>query len=130
MKCVIPKEEEYNILRNNIAYVNMNDSSIFIEVKGDDVQEYLDKVLSKNVLYLQMNDGLDTLLLDEGQNVIDVVSLLNNDEVYCIIASKEKESEVLSFLQNNKNDFDVDISVKHKSVSILAGPYSWKVVKK
>lgn len=128
MECLLTNKEEYLSLRNGATLVDMSNKDIVIKISGSDAQEFLDSIISKNVLYLQMNNSLDSVLLDDEQNIIDFISLLNNDEYYYLIASKEKENNILSYFNKKIKTFDIDFKVLNMSIYILAGPYSWKIL--
>ncbi|WP_198306411.1 hypothetical protein [Arcobacter vandammei] len=128
MECILANKEEYDLLRSGAVLVDSSNNDLVIKVSGLDAQEFLDLVISKNVLYLQMNNSLDSVILDDNQNVIDFVSLLNNDEYYYLIVNKEKQEEIINYFEGKRNNFDIELEVLDMNIYILAGPYSWKIL--
>ncbi len=128
MECILANKEEYDFLRSGSVLIDSSNNDLVIKVSGSDAQEFLDLVISKNVLYLQMNNSLDSVILDDNNNVLDFVSLLNNDECYYLIASKEKRENIISYFEGKQGNFDIEFEILEMSSYILAGPYSWRIL--
>lgn len=93
-------EEEYNAIRNNIGIVDMS-CMTKIKITGVKALEWLDKMLTGNILSLSDGKSIYTCFCDDNGYIITLAEVLQDGEEFIIFAPAEKREILLNWLNKN-----------------------------
>ncbi len=122
----------YQNIRERVGYINTNETGSILEVSGDGAAEFLDRVLPGRLTYLQPLCSLMTPVLDENIRLIDMIYVINREDRFQLLITRDAKAAVTDFLSTEAKAFpDVQIQDKDEALSsiLIEGPYSWKVAK-
>ncbi|MGA4500991.1 aminomethyl transferase family protein [Bacillus bombysepticus] len=119
--------EAYDAVRNGIGVIELSATGRIV-VKGEDHVEFLDRLVTKDIMFMEEETTLFTLLLQEDGNVIDLINLFKNEDSITVITTPHKKDTVLAWLENQKtNGIEIiDISQTHSLLG-FEGPYAWRL---
>lgn len=122
--------EAYDAVRNGIGVIDLSTTGRIV-VKGEDHVEFLDRLVTKDIIFMEEETTLFTLLLQEDGTVIDIINLFKNEDSLTVITTPHKKEMVLAWLQNQKPSGVeiIDISQTHSQIG-FEGPYAWKLAQK
>ena len=122
--------EAYDAVRNGIGVIDLSATGRIV-VKGEDHVEFLDRLVTKDIIFMEEETTLFTLLLQEDGTVIDIINLFKNEDSLTVITTPHKKEMVLAWLQNQKPSGVeiIDISQTHSLLG-FEGPYAWKLAQK
>lgn len=117
-------KNEYNSLRYGAGIHIIN--PVIIHLKGTDTLDFLHRVSTNDVKNLKPFEKKNTLFLNEKGRFIDRTSLLNLNDFYLLIGSKDKTNKLINWI--NKYIITEDIETKdvsaNYSVLEITGPQS------
>ncbi|MFB6732722.1 aminomethyl transferase family protein, partial [Bacillus mobilis] len=121
------KNEAYDAVRSGIGLIDLSETGRIV-VKGEDHVEFLDRLVTKDIMFMEEETTLFTLLLQEDGTVIDIINLFKNEDSITVITTPHKKDTVLAWLENQKtNGIEViDISQTHSLLG-FEGPYAWRL---
>ncbi|HZK35163.1 MAG TPA: glycine cleavage system aminomethyltransferase GcvT [Bacillota bacterium] len=103
-----------------------------IEVSGDDAQDFLNYLLSNDILKLSDNRVQYTLLLNEKGGIIDdVLVYMFSKNRYWIIANASNKDKDYKWLKRHAEDFSVSVRDLSSSIAQIAiqGPNAAAILK-
>lgn len=120
----------YEAIRNEIGVIELASTGKIV-VKGDEHVEFLDRLVTKDIQFMEEEKTVYTLLLQEDGTVIAFVNLFKNEDSMTIITASEKKEQVLAWLQKHQEKQAskveiVNISESHSLIG-FEGPYAWKL---
>lgn len=122
-------KEEYNAVRLSMG---ISDRSHFTKIKisGSQAYEFTDFICPGDVGSIRDGQMLYSFILNEEGMVLTDVYICNDDEVFIILAEEYGEKELMDFLLQQKDGFDVEIEPFSKEYAVIAvdGPYSWELL--
>lgn len=110
-------------LYEGVGLRNISHSGI-IELKGNDVLDFLHRISTNATKNILKEGVVDTLFTTEKGRIIDRVTLLNFESHYLLIGSSEHKEKVLSWINKYTITDDVKVSLtngKHNIFELL-GP--------
>lgn len=121
------KNEAYDAVRSGIGLIDLSETGRIV-VKGEDHVEFLDRLVTKDIMFMEEETTLFTLLLQEDGTVIDIINLFKNEDSITVITTPHKKDTVLAWLENQKtNGIEViDLSQTHSLLG-FEGPYAWRL---
>lgn len=124
------KNEAYDAVRSGIGVIDLSETGRIV-VKGESHVEFLDGLVTKDIMFMEEETTLFTLLLQEDGTVIDIINLFKNEDSITIITTAHKKGTVLAWLENQKtNGIEIiDISQTHSLLG-FEGPYAWRLAQK
>ncbi|MCC2543879.1 aminomethyltransferase [Bacillus thuringiensis] len=124
------KNEAYDAVRSGIGVIDLSETGRIV-VKGEGHVEFLDGLVTKDIMFMEEETTLFTLLLQEDGTVIDIINLFKNEDSITIITTAHKKGTVLAWLENQKtNGIEIiDISQTHSLLG-FEGPYAWRLAQK
>ncbi|MED3616093.1 aminomethyltransferase [Bacillus wiedmannii] len=124
------KNEAYDAVRSGIGVIDLSETGRIV-VKGEDHVEFLDRLVTKDIMFMEEETTLFTLLLQEDGTVIDIINLFKNEDSITVITTAHKKDTVLDWLENQKtNGIEIiDISQTHSLLG-FEGPYAWRLAQK
>ncbi len=125
-------ELEYNALRNGAMFYDCSSFGLFM-ITGEDSCDFLEKLATKEVQFLNVEGIVECYFLNENAEVEGSVFIQRNEDDFIIIAPWECANAVKEWLslQLSKGEWDAkmkDLSGE-KSVLSIEGFQSWKVLK-
>ena len=117
---------EYNSIRNDVGLFDVSHMGVF-KVSGENSEEFLNKVLSNNILEVKNNCAIYTLLCNEIGGIIDDLILYKIDNYFILIVNASNKEKDLSWLKHYSSD-SVTIEDESDETSLIAvqGPNSRK----
>lgn len=125
-------ERGYKNIRERVGYINTNETGSILEVSGDGAAEFLDRALPGRLTYLQPQCSLMTPVLDANIRLIDMIYVINREDRFQLLVTRDAKAAVLAFLNSHLEDFTgVQIQDKDEELCtiLIEGPYAWKVAK-
>ncbi|WOA60967.1 aminomethyl transferase family protein [Bacillus mycoides] len=124
------KNEAYDAVRSGIGVIDLSETGRII-VKGEEHVEFLDRLVTKDIMFMEEETTLFTLLLQEDGTVIDIINLFKNEDSITVITTPHKKEAVLAWLEIQKtNGIEIiDISQTHSLLG-FEGPYAWRLAQK
>ncbi|PGC49318.1 aminomethyltransferase [Bacillus toyonensis] len=121
------KNEAYDAVRSGIGLIDLSETGRIV-VKGEDHVEFLDRLVTKDIMFMEEETTLFTLLLQEDGTVIDIINLFKNEDSITVITTPHKKDTVLAWLENQKTHGIeiIDISQTHSLLG-FEGPYAWRL---
>lgn len=116
-------EDAIRSLYEGVGLRNISHSGI-IELKGDDVLDFLHRVATNDVKNLPKEGIADTIFTNEKGKIIDLARLLNFDSHQLIICSSEFKNKIAIWLNKYTITDDVKLSITENKYIIfeLLGP--------
>ncbi|MEM4523136.1 MAG: phosphopantetheine-binding protein [Nitrososphaeria archaeon] len=113
-------EEEYWAIRENIGLIDMS-SITKLKIVGKDVQIWLDKLITGNLLSLYEGKSIYTCFCDENGYIIALVQILQDKEGYIVFSDAEKRETLLSWLNKHLEEgiYIEDMSDKFACFSVI-----------
>lgn len=129
VKTINGVNKEYECLREGVMFYDCSTYGL-LEVSGDSATDYMDKLATKDIKYLNVGNVCECYFLDENAEVVGSVFILRKADSYIIITPWEQADAVLEWVTKNA---DEDITItdyqEKKAIVQMEGPYSWKVTK-
>lgn len=125
------KEKEYNNLRNNLGITDLSNYGIF-KITGEDAEQFLDKLSTKDIVYLNIGQLSECCFLDADAKIIAFVNVCKFDAYFLVIIPWESAEEAYEWMVENQSDFnDIQIEDLHQEYGILSfeGPKSGSFIK-
>lgn len=123
--------EEYNALRNGAMLYDCCGYGIYF-VSGSEASDFLDKLATKEIQYLNVGNISECYFLNERAEVIASVFILRQEKNYMVITPWEHaEGTKKWILDKSRNYSQVNIQCMDGQFTAFSieGPYSWKLVK-
>ncbi len=118
--------KEYRTLRTSQALLDLSSCTI-VEIRGD-AAGFAQRVLARDVEYLTAERCLVALVLDDGGQPVDIVTVYGRGDTVLLESSFGNGPALLAHLRAQADD-SVELVERTDLVSIgLEGPYSWGVV--
>jgi aminomethyltransferase len=118
--------EEYDALRNRTALLDLSGLRL-IELRGD-ATGTLQRVLARDVEFLNAERCLSGLVLDDDGRLIDIVVVYGRDNGALLEASFGGGDALLAHLRRHADDGVEVIDRTDLAIVGVEGPYSWGVV--
>lgn len=118
-------DKEINSLYNGVGLRDISHYG-FIELKGNDVLDFLHRISTNSVKNVQKEQLTHTMFTTEKGRIIDITTLLNFEDFKLLVTSHEHQMKVMSWLQKYVITDDVkqsNINGKY-AVFELLGPQS------
>jgi len=116
-------ESELKSLYNGVAIRDIS-SSGFIELKGDDVLDFLHRISTNSVKNIIKGEVAKTIFTTEKGRIIDAAVIINLDEYQLLVCSLEHQEKMIIWLQKYIISDDVklaNINGKYTLLEVL-GP--------
>ena len=121
---------EYNAVRKDVGLFDVSHMGVF-KVSGSKSEQFLNKLLSNNILKLSNEKAMYTLLCNNNGGVIDDLVIYKIDNYFILIVNASNKNKDLEWIRNNIIE-DVEIDDISKSTSLIAiqGPNSREKIEK
>lgn len=91
-------EEEFNILRKGVGIRDLS-SNCMIKLAGKDVQEFLHRISTNDIMKITPFQKANTIFLNEKGRFIDRVSSLNFKEYFLLISSLSENEKLFRWIE-------------------------------
>ena len=118
-------QKEISTLRSNAVFCDFSFTKKFIYDENDGL-DFLDSILSADILKLRYGKIANTILADDNGNVVADVFVADIDDKLIVIA--EEVSEGASAPLCSENSGATDITTSHVLLSV-DGVFAWKIAK-
>lgn len=121
--------EEYRTLRTDNGIIDRNGFSV-IKVEGDEAAEYLDRLCTKDIMYLNIDMISECLMLDNDANALGCVWVMHAGDDYYVAIPYESSEDVIAWMNEQAKDAAVTlVDCKDKALVSIEGRKSWKIVR-
>ena len=119
--------EEYNVLRKGVGLIDLSACGK-LKLTGEAHVEFINRTVSKDIEYLDVEKTALTLLLDYEGKVIDLITVFKLEDSILLQTSTGKRQQVLDWFNELKTD-GVEVEDLSDTMAIVAfeGPYAWKL---
>lgn len=116
-------EEALRSLYDGVGLRNISHSGI-IELKGNDVLDFIHRISTNDVKNLPREGVIDTVFTTEKGKIIDRVSLLNFESHHLLICSHDHKEKIIGWINKYTITDDVKASLTNNKYNIfeLLGP--------
>ena len=122
-------EEEYQTLRRDNGLIDRSAFSV-IKAEGPEAAEYLDRLCTKDILYLNIDMTAECLMLDEEANALGSVWVLHAGDDFYVVIPYETAGRILPWMEEKAADFEVTLrNCEDMALLSLEGRKSWKIVR-
>ena len=118
-------KSEYHSIRENVGLFDVSHMGIF-KIHGKGADKFLNRVLSNNILKIQSNNAMYTVMCNQNGGIIDDLILYKMDNYFILIVNASNKEKNLNWLNSQNDSNDVFIEDKSDSTSLVAiqGPES------
>lgn len=118
-------QNEYMSVRNDVGLFDVSHMGVF-SVEGPDSDEFLNRILSNNILKLENGKAMYTLLCNTKGGVIDDLIIYKIDNKFILIVNASNKDKDLKWINNNNNNKKIEINDISDNTSLVAiqGPKS------
>ena len=121
--------EAYDAVRNGIGVIDLSATGRIV-VKGEDHVEFLDRLVTKDIIFMEEETILFTLLLQEDGTVIDIINLFKMRILLQLLRHRIKRNGTSLVAKPKPSGVEIiDISQTHSQLG-FEGPYAWKLAQK
>lgn len=122
-------EDEYHAIRDNVGIVDGGSFGLY-QIEGEDATNFLDKITTKEIVYMIAGMTVECLMLDDNANVLGMVFVQKIDEQYLVIVPPESNLVIKKWLfdkvEGNCNILDIS---EEKGFLFIEGRKAWKLIK-
>ncbi len=124
-------QEEYQALREGMMFYDCSTYGM-LTVSGADADDFLEKISTKDIQYLNVGNVSECYFLNDDAAVIGSVFVLRREDDFFVIVPWEQADAVKEWLEKQADGEDVIIQDIQgtKALTQIEGPQSWKVIKK
>lgn len=122
-------EEEYKALRNDNGIIDRSGFSV-IKVIGDETAEFLDRLCTKDIMYLNIDMISECLMLDDDANALGAVWVMHEGDDYYVAVPCESSEEIEKWMKKQAQDADVTLEdCSDKALVSIEGRKTWQIVR-
>lgn len=124
-------QDEYQALREGSMFYDCSTYGMFT-VSGDDADDFLEKISTKDIQYLNVGNVSECYFLNENAAVVGSVFILRREDDFFVIVPWEQADAVKDWIKKQADGENVSIEDIQGTVALteIEGPESWKVIKK
>ena len=124
-------QDEYLSVRNDIGLFDVSHMGIF-KVSGPGSDEFLNHILSNNIIKLPNKRAMYTLLCNKEGGVIDDLIVYRLDDKFILIVNASNKGKDLKWIKDNNSKQEISIDDISHSTSLIAiqGPNSRNKIEK
>ena len=124
-------QSEYMNVRNDVGVFDVSHMGIF-NITGIDSENFLNNMLSNDILRLENEKAMYTLLCNKEGGVIDDLIVYKINDEFILIVNASNKAKDLKWLNDNKHDNKVNINDISSRTSLIAiqGPNSRAKIEK
>ena len=102
-------ESEMNSLYNGVGMRDISSSGV-IELKGNDVLDFLHRISTNSVKNIIKGETAKTIFTTEKGRIIDTAVIINLDDYQLLVSSQEHHQKIMMWLQKYVISDDVKLS--------------------
>lgn len=102
-------ESELNTLYSGVGMQDIS-SSGFIELRGNDVMDFLDRISTNAIKNITKGETVKTIFCTEKGRIIDTAVVINLDEYQLVVCSQEHQEKMMIWLNKYVISDDVKLS--------------------
>ncbi|GHU63723.1 aminomethyltransferase [Clostridia bacterium] len=123
-------EQEYQAIREGAMLYDASTYGIF-SVLGQAVDEFLERLATKDIQYLNVGNASECLFLTEEAEVVGSVIIIKRERDYCLLVPWEHAQAIKDWLIKQAQD-EEEVKIEdlsgQKGILALEGPQTWKIV--
>lgn len=118
-------ESEMNSLYNGVGMRDISSSGV-IELKGNDVLDFLHRISTNSVKNIIKGETAKTIFTTEKGRIIDTAVIINLDDYQLLVSSQEHHQKIMMWLQKYVISDDVKLSNINGKYTLLEvlGPHA------
>ena len=118
-------QDEYMAVRKDVGVFDVSHMGVF-SIKGENCDEFLNNILSNNIIKLQNGKAMYTLLCNrEGGVIDDLIIYRIHDEFILIVNASNKDKDLKWIIDNNLNEgIKINDISANTSLVAIQGPNS------
>ena len=109
---------EYNAVRKDVGLFDVSHMGVF-KISGYNCNQYLNQLLSNNILKLSNGKAMYTLLCNKIGGVIDDLIIYKLDDYFILIVNASNKEKDLKWIKNNIQE-NIEINDMSNTTSLIA----------